>query len=232
MIDLHTHTLFSDGELLPSELVYRAKVKGYKAIALTDHADFSNLDFLIPRVIKIAKILTSEYEIIVIPGIELTYVPPNLIAQAVKKIRSYKKDGGIKLILVHGETTAEPVPPGTNRAAILAKVDILAHPGLISEEDCQLAKGNNVYLELTSRKLHRVTNGYLAKLAKKNGAKLIFNTDAHQPEDIVSDKEAENILKLVDMDKNFVELQNNAKELISIHGKKFSTQRIKKRSTR
>ena len=30
MIDLHTHTLFSDGELLPSELVRRAEaVLGY-----------------------------------------------------------------------------------------------------------------------------------------------------------------------------------------------------------
>ncbi|MBU2567479.1 MAG: PHP domain-containing protein, partial [Elusimicrobia bacterium] len=45
MIDLHTHTLFSDGELLPSELVYRAKVNGYSAICLADHADISIMDF-------------------------------------------------------------------------------------------------------------------------------------------------------------------------------------------
>jgi uncharacterized phage-associated protein len=32
MIDLHTHTLFSDGELLPSELVRRAEMTGYEAL--------------------------------------------------------------------------------------------------------------------------------------------------------------------------------------------------------
>ena len=56
MIDLHTHTLFSDGVLLPSELVYRAKFKGYKAIALTDHVDYSTYDYVIPRIIKVSKI--------------------------------------------------------------------------------------------------------------------------------------------------------------------------------
>lgn len=215
MIDLHTHTLFSDGELLPSELVWRAKVKGYQVIALTDHADFSNFDLIIPRIIKIGHILTREYKILVIPGIELTYVPPNLIPQAIKKVKSYKKDGGIKIILVHGETTSEPVPQGTNRAAILAKVDILAHPGLLSEEDCQLAKRNNLCLELTSRKNHCVTNSYLAKLAKKNGAKLILNTDTHKPEDLISDTEAKNLLKNIGLnEKDFLEIQNNARELI------------------
>lgn len=215
MIDLHTHTLFSDGELLPSELVWRAKVKGYQAIALTDHTDFSNLDLIIPRTIKIAQILTREYQIKVLPGVELTYVPPRLIPQAVKKVKSYKKDGGIKIIVVHGETTSEPVPKGTNRAAILAQVDILAHPGLISEEDCQLAKKNNVYLELTSRKNHCVTNGYLAKLAKKIGAKLVLNTDTHQPDNLLSDEEAKKLLQTIGLnDKDFQEMQNNAKELI------------------
>ncbi len=215
MIDLHTHTLFSDGELLPSELVWRAKVKGYQTIALTDHADFSNFDLIIPRIVKITKILTREYKILVIPGIELTYVPPNLIPLAVEKVKSYKKDGGIKLILVHGETTAEPVPPGTNHAALLAKVDILAHPGLISENDCRLAKKNNVYLELTSRKNHWITNTYLLNIAKKIGAKLVLNTDTHGPGDLISDEEAKKLLKTIGLnEKDFLEIQNNARELI------------------
>jgi len=40
MIDLHTHSLFSDGELIPSELVSRAAAAGYRAIAITDHGLF------------------------------------------------------------------------------------------------------------------------------------------------------------------------------------------------
>ncbi len=53
MIDLHTHTFFSDGELIPSELIRRAEFVGYKAIAITDHADTSNFDFLISRSIRV-----------------------------------------------------------------------------------------------------------------------------------------------------------------------------------
>ena len=37
MIDLHTHTFFSDGVLIPSELFQRARAKGYHTIAVTDH---------------------------------------------------------------------------------------------------------------------------------------------------------------------------------------------------
>ena len=43
MIDLHTHSLFSDGALVPSEHVRRVEVLGYEAIAITDHADDSNI---------------------------------------------------------------------------------------------------------------------------------------------------------------------------------------------
>ena len=43
---------------------------------------------------------------------------------------------GAQIVLVHGETIVEPVPPGTNHQAIEAGVDILAHPGLISGGGC------------------------------------------------------------------------------------------------
>jgi len=38
MIDLHTHTFLSDGELGPAELVRRAENAGYRAIGISDHA--------------------------------------------------------------------------------------------------------------------------------------------------------------------------------------------------
>ncbi|MBC2695041.1 MAG: PHP domain-containing protein, partial [Desulfobacteraceae bacterium] len=70
MIDLHTHTIFSDGVLIPSELVRRAEFIGLKGIGLTDHGDFSNIDFIVPRIVAIAEKLNSVLSIKVVPGIE------------------------------------------------------------------------------------------------------------------------------------------------------------------
>lgn len=211
MIDLHTHSFFSDGSLVPSELVFRAKSKGYEAIAITDHIDMSNLDFVIPRIVKISSILTSQYKMEVIPGAELTYVPPDLISQVAEECRKL----GAKIILVHGETTVEPVPSGTNRAALLSNIDILSHPGKISGEEVELAKKNSVFLEITSRKGHSLTNQHVGTLAKEKGAKLIFNTDAHEPEDLITDQEALEVIKRAGMAKEDLELMfENARSLI------------------
>ncbi len=190
MIDLHTHTLFSDGELLPSELIRRAEVKGYQAIALTDHADRSNLEWVIPRLVQVCGELNDYWKIQAIPGIELTHVPPDLITPLAQRAREL----GAQLVVVHGETIVEPVATGTNRKAIEAGVGILAHPGLIVEEDVILAQKKGVFLEISTRKGHSLTNGHVALLAQRVGARLVVNNDAHSPEDLTSEEEA---LKIV-----------------------------------
>jgi len=58
MIDLHTHSFFSDGVLLPAELVRRAEHIGYSVIGITDHVDQSNLDFVVPRIAELAESLS------------------------------------------------------------------------------------------------------------------------------------------------------------------------------
>ncbi|MDH5173640.1 MAG: histidinol phosphate phosphatase domain-containing protein [Elusimicrobiota bacterium] len=212
MIDLHTHSFFSDGSLIPSELVFRAKNKGYEAIAITDHVDMSNLNFVIPHIVKVSSILTLEYKIEVIPGAELTYVPPNLISRVAEECREL----GAKIILVHGETTVEPVPAGTNRAALEGRIDILSHPGRISSEEADLAKEKNVLLEITSRKGHSLTNQHVGSLAKKRGAKLIFNTDTHEPEDLITDEQALEVVNKAGMAKADLDLMlKNARSLIN-----------------
>lgn len=191
MIDLHAHTLFSDGELLPSELVRRAEVKGYTAIALTDHVDSSNIDFVIPRIVKVCKVLNRYWRIRSIPGAEITHAPVQEIARLIKKARKL----GAKIVVVHGETIAEPVIPGTNTAAIKAGCDILAHPGLITKADAILAAERGVYLELTTRKNHSRTNKRIFNMAKAYGAKLVFNNDAHRENDLVTCAQSKRILK-------------------------------------
>lgn len=191
MIDLHTHTLFSDGELLPSELVRRAEMKGYTAIAITDHVDSSNIDFVLPRIVRVCKTLNRYWKIRAIPGVEITHAP----LQEIKPLIRFARKHGARVVIVHGETVAEPVIPGTNRIAIEAGCDILAHPGLITMEDALLAKKKGVCLEITTRKTHSTTNKRLAKIARSVGAKLVLDNDAHREGDLVSESRARVILK-------------------------------------
>jgi histidinol phosphatase-like PHP family hydrolase len=182
MIDLHTHTFFSDGELGPAELVRRAAVAGYRALAITDHADQSNIISLLTRLRPVVGELGAANGLTLLAGAELTHVPPKMIADVVKMAR----DNGAQILSVHGETIVEPVIDGTNRAAIEAGVDILAHPGLISVEDVQLAAEKGVFLEVTTRKGHSLTNGHVVRLALQYGAGLVINNDAHAPGDLFS----------------------------------------------
>ncbi|HLE16859.1 MAG TPA: histidinol phosphate phosphatase domain-containing protein, partial [Syntrophales bacterium] len=104
--------------------------------------------------------------------------------------------------LVHGETIAEPVAPGTNLAALKSAIDILAHPGLITEEEAILASQNSIFLEITTRKGHSLTNGHVLKTARSCRAQLVLNTDSHAPEDLVSRDRAENIARGAGMTEN------------------------------
>jgi len=189
MIDLHTHSIFSDGELVPAEHLRRVESLGYEAVAITDHADSSNLDFIIPRIIKVAADLNRFSKTKLIPGIELTHIPPQMFAELVPRAREL----GAKIIVGHGETVMEPVAPGTNRAAIEAGVDILAHPGFITKEEAGLAAANNVFLEITGRKGHSLTNGHVAGIAAETGALLVVNADAHGPGDFMTAQMAETV---------------------------------------
>ena len=181
MIDLHTHTLFSDGEMIPAELTRRAAVLGYRAIALTDHGDLSNLDLIIPRVVRVADDLSVQWGLKVVAGIELTHVPPRQYAEATVEARKL----GAVIVNAHGETIVEPVAAGTNMAAIEAGVDILTHPGLVTDEETALATQKGICLEITTRKGHSLANGHVVQMARKHKAKLVINNDAHAPGDLL-----------------------------------------------
>jgi histidinol phosphatase-like PHP family hydrolase len=181
MIDLHTHSIFSDGELIPSELIRRAKVMGYRAIAITDHGDHSNIDFIIPRIVKVCRKMAAVSDMMVIPGIELTHVPPAFISELAGEVRLM----GAEIVVVHGETIAEPVIPGTNLAALQSSVDILAHPGLITEEEASIASRKAIFFEISTRRGHSLTNGHVLKMARQFNVPLVLNTDSHAPQDLV-----------------------------------------------
>jgi putative hydrolase len=187
-IDLHTHSFFSDGALLPSEMLRRVEALGYAALAITDHADQSNLDELIAQLLRFANQGAAAFSVAFVPGVELTHVPPSQIAPLAHRARRL----GARLVVVHGETPVEPVARGTNRAAIeCPHVDILAHPGFITEEEAALAAANGTYLEVTSRGGHNWTNGHVVRIARLTGARLVVNTDAHVPADMIDQARAQ-----------------------------------------
>lgn len=211
MIDLHTHSILSDGELLPSELARRAYVKGYRIIGISDHADSSNLDSIISSMLKLREEFEYYPNITILPGIEITHVPKNFIGELIARARRL----GALYVVVHGETLVEPVEEGTNREAILGGADILAHPGLITEDDVKLAKEKNVLLEISARKGHSLSNGHVAKLALAVGASLVYDTDSHSPSDLTTEAEARRIVLGAGLSADdFSTMQQNALRLV------------------
>ncbi|MBN2406306.1 MAG: histidinol phosphate phosphatase domain-containing protein [Elusimicrobia bacterium] len=191
MIDLHMHTFFSDGVLSPSELVYRYKHRGAAAVALTDHADYSNMEFIITSIRKATASLKKFYELEVLAGVELTYIPPDDMHNMVAKARKT----GAEIVVVHGESPVEVVPAGTNMAAVRAGCDILAHPGHITDETARIAAEKGVFLELTTRNGHRDTNKEVYEAAVRNAAGLVLNTDSHAPSDLLDEEKVMSVLE-------------------------------------
>ena len=188
MYDLHTHSILSDGELLPSELARRYEEKGFKAIAITDHVDLSNIKVVVESIVDFCRSWPKN-RIKVIPGIELTHLP----LEQFKPACEFARNKGIKIIVGHGETLVEPVLKGTCLAALRADIDILAHPGLISVEEVKLAAKKGILLELSARKGHCLGNGHVAQLALKYNAKLCINSDSHSPADIPTPEHLKNV---------------------------------------
>ncbi len=182
MYNLHAHTFLSDGQLLPSEVAVRYQDKGYKVIAITDHADYSNIKPMAKSIVEFCRRWPKNSAIQILPGVELTHLPP----EQFKPLAALARKEGIKIIIAHGETPVEPVAKDTNRLSLLADIDILAHPGLISDADTELASQRGIFLEVTSRNGHNRTNAHLVKQARKFKAKLILNNDSHAPEDIIT----------------------------------------------
>ncbi|MDV0441869.1 histidinol phosphate phosphatase domain-containing protein [Methanorbis furvi] len=184
MYDFHCHTTMSDGELLPTELLRRLSVLGYTEVAISDHADFSNVEALLSAQ-KAVKKSAELFGLRLYSGIEITHVPP----EQIDELAGYAKALGAEIVVVHGETVSEPVAPGTNMAALSSSyVDILAHPGLITEEEARLAARNNIYLEITARGGHNRTNGHVVFEARRAGASLVVESDAHGPDDLLSEQ--------------------------------------------
>jgi histidinol phosphatase-like PHP family hydrolase len=152
-------------------------------MAVTDHVGLGNVEYVIKTLVVDCDLASRRWDILALPGVEITHVPKDdidLVARTAKEM-------GAKLVAVHGETPVEPVEPGTNEAAIRSPwVDVLAHPGLISREEAQLAAELGVRLEVSARRGHSLANGHLVRIAREAGAQLVLDSDAHAPEDLLT----------------------------------------------
>ena len=181
--DFHTHTFLSDGALSPVEQLRRAEVHGYEAIALTDHVDLGTLSILLPALVRACESYQPHTPMLCLPGCEVTHVPPTGIREVVDAARRL----GARIVVVHGETPNEPVATGTNRAAIEAGCDILAHPGFITDDELELAKSRGVRIELSARAGHSLANGHIVSVNRHVRAPLVINSDAHAHTDFLSE---------------------------------------------
>jgi len=184
LYDLHTHSILSDGEMLPIELIRRMAVLGYTTVAITDHVDASNTTSVIKSLDQVRE-SAKIFGVKLLCGVEITHVPPSQIADLAKSA----KTSGADIVIVHGETPVEPVAAGTNYAACTCRyVNVLAHPGLITREDAFLAAKNGIALEITSRGGHNRTNGHVVLVARETACQIVVNSDAHAPHDLLDER--------------------------------------------
>ncbi len=180
-IDFHSHSYLTDGSTSPTDMWHEAKVLDHRALAVTDHLALEDPTPLLDRLRREARAWEGVgFRPLV--GVELTKLPPRSIATVARASRR----AGAEIVIVHGETLAEHVPPGTNRAALLSgEIDILAHPGLLSRRDAELAAANSVVLEISARRGHALGNGGVVRRALDAGAELVVDSDAHAPQELV-----------------------------------------------
>ena len=182
MIDLHVHTSLSGKGMLPATAMRFAKVHGYRAIVFTDNADQSTLAHVLKSLLPIINTYSLHSNIDVYAGVELTHVPPALLPDCIAEARSR----GAQLVAVHGQTIADVVEEGTNLAAIEARADILFHPGLLTEQEAQLAAEHDVLLEVSTSPKHAFANGHVVHTARRAGAQMVLGGNVKQTHQFAS----------------------------------------------
>lgn len=173
MFDFHVHV----GEgFLPAEAMRYAHAAGYRGVGLLVRVDGATLPLLLPWLLQTVRHYSLYAGVEAFAGVELVHIPPALMPETVAEARSL----GANLILAHGETLTDTVPRGTNLAAIEAGVDILAHPGLITPQDAELAAAKGTFLELTTAPGHGLANAHVAAMAMEYGCGLVLGGNVRQ----------------------------------------------------
>ena len=187
--DFHAHTYLTDGQSSATDMWRHSDRLLHRAQAITDHLSLEDPAPLLARLHQEARAWEGS-PLVTLVGVEISMVPPRRIADVARAARR----AGAEIVIVHGETPVEPVPEGTNRAALEApEVDLLAHPGLLTEADATLARDHAKVLELSARRGHSLCNGRVAQRALAASVDLVVDSDAHSPEQLVTHEMAQRI---------------------------------------
>ncbi len=191
LFDFHTHTTISDGAADPLTMARRCRDNGYAAYVCSDHVDEATVHDRVPQIVAACAEVARSLPLAAIPAVEITRVAPGAVARVAVQARRL----GAQLVVVHGETLGDRPQPGLNLAAARCPdVDILGHPGLISEEAAAAARETGVHLEITAAPAHAQTNGHVVRIALAEGARLLLDSDAHQPDALLTGPRAEQLL--------------------------------------
>lgn len=176
--------------IVAAEYIPRADETAASALA-KDHCKTSPFLAGLLEKQELVHTLSIYYDMQVFFGVQLRHIPPALLEETIQFYRGL----GIELIGVYGESISDIVEKGTNFSAITGKADILYNPGLIDEKCVELAKENNVFLEISTHPKHAYANAHIAKLAQKQGAKLVLGSCARTLHEIHSPAMQDLILK-------------------------------------
>ncbi len=203
IIDLHTHSTLSDGTLSLIGLTKLAIRNGYSVLGITDHVFHYNYKSIAPKIIEFVENNQHRYkDILLVPGVEITFASRKQMEAITKYVRSI----GTKLVVVHGEGSLDGTGHDTNNSAIDNCVDILAHPGTITDNQAQKAANNNVAFELSARDCYRYSNKDIAEKAFRHGANLVINSDGHYESAMLTEEKILGVAKNANLTKE--QLQN------------------------
>ena len=84
LYDFHTHTFHSDGVLSPIELIRRAFVVGYAAIAIADHIGIGSLGRVIKEISDDCALARAYWDILAIPISNLAALSTSLCIDTIR----------------------------------------------------------------------------------------------------------------------------------------------------
>jgi histidinol phosphatase-like PHP family hydrolase len=214
LYDLHVHSDISDGRLTALEMAIQAQARHYSVLGFAEHVGIGNIPRVVEALTAACATIRQRYGLAAVPGVEITRMPRLAIADVARRC----KQAGAVLVTVHGESPGDQPQPGVNLAAIEAPdVDILAHPGLLSDEEGRRAAATSTYLELSGGAWHAVANPWVARIALNCGAALLLGSDAHDAETLMTVERADAAVRALGLGAQMVQeiTQDNPRKLLS-----------------